>query len=133
MSINSDIVKIRVGLASCGVAAGGMPVYEMLKERAGGVTIDETGCIGHCYAEPLVEVVTKDGSSGVKANEKAIDNILALGEAGRFKIHEGRASKEMPKVLKLAGRVVPTDFEDYLAHGGYEGLKKALKMAPEDV
>ncbi len=136
MSINSDIVKIRVGLASCGVAAGGMPVYEMLKERANGLTIDETGCIGHCYAEPLVEVVTKHGSvfySNVKANEKAIDNILALGESGRFKIHEGRASKEMIKVLKLAGKVVPTDFDDYLAHGGYEGLKKALKMAPEDV
>ena len=132
----SRISKLKIGLASCGIAAGGDAVLEALK-KATNLPIAEVGCIGHCYAEPLVEACLDDGSSimygNVKADEKSIANILSLGESGRFEIPAARKAKELLKVLALAGKIVPTKLEDYIANGGYEGLKKALTMKPEEV
>ena len=132
----SKIIKFKIGLASCGIAAGGEAVLEALK-KATALPIDEVGCIGHCYAEPLVEACLEDGSSifygNVKSDERSISNILNLGSENRFEIPAARKAKELLKVLALAGRIVPTDLNDYLANNGYDGLKKALKMKPEEV
>lgn len=134
---NSKIKVIRVGAASCGMAAGAAPVLELLYKKADGIEVQEVGCLGHCYAEPMVEVITADGESilygNVAGTEQAVDNILNLSLEGRFTIPEGRASKELVKVLKLAGRVVPTSWEDYLANHGYEAFKRALTMTPAEV
>lgn len=134
---NSKIKVIRVGAASCGMAAGAAPVLELLYKKADGIEVQEVGCLGHCYAEPMVEVITTDGESilygNVAGTEQAVDNILNLSQEGRFTIPEGRASKELVKVLKLAGRVVPTSWEDYLANHGYEAFKRALTMTPAEV
>ena len=131
------IRKIRVGVASCGVAAGADEVLDLLRSRAESVPVEGTGCLGHCYAEPMVEVVLADGNSvfyrDVKADEGHIENILALGDKDRFEIPSARKSKELIKVLALAGRVDPTRFEDYTENGGYEGLKRALSMTPAEV
>ena len=133
---DKKITGIKIGLASCGIAAGGDAVLEALKKSTG-FPITEVGCIGHCYAEPLVEVCLSDGSSimygNVKADEKSIKNILSLGENGRFEIPAVRKEKELLKVLALAGHIAPTELEDYTANGGYEGLKKALTLSPEEV
>ncbi len=132
----SNIVKFNIGLASCGIAAGGEAVLEILKKNTD-LPIAEVGCIGHCYAEPLIEACLDDGTSvfygNVKADEKSIANILALGENGRFEIPALRKQKELLKVLALAGHIVPTVLDDYIANGGYEGLKRALAMSPEEV
>jgi len=131
------IRKIRVGVASCGIAAGADEVLDLLRSRAESVPVEGTGCLGHCYAEPMVEVVLVDGNSvfyrDVKADEGHIENILALGDKDRFEIPSARKSKELIKVLALAGRVDPTRFEDYTENGGYEGLKRALSMTPAEV
>ncbi len=51
---------IKVGLSTCGVAAGGDEVYQVLSaevaRRGLAVAVKKTGCIGSCYCEPLVEV-----------------------------------------------------------------------------
>ena len=134
--MNPDIKFFRVGVASCGIAAGGAEVRSML-ESASAVPVIGVGCIGHCYAEPIVEAVLNDGTSvfysEVKATEKAIANIIELGEENRFEIPAVRKSKELVKVLALAGKVDPENFDDYVQNGGYEGLKKALTMKPEEV
>ena len=55
-----DAVKVNIGMASCGIAAGAQASYEMAKEvfPAGtGVQICQTGCIGFCEEEPLVEIL----------------------------------------------------------------------------
>ncbi|MBE6356258.1 MAG: NADH-quinone oxidoreductase subunit F [Lentisphaerae bacterium] len=133
---NAQIIGFKIGLASCGIAAGGEAVLSALK-NATSLPITEVGCIGHCYAEPLVEACLADGSSvmycNVKPDEKSIQNILALGENSRFIIPEVRKKKELLKVLALAGHIIPTDIDDYIANGGYEGLKKALSLSPEEV
>ena len=135
--ISPDIKQIKIGLVSCGIAAGGEAVYEKLVAAAGNIPVIKVGCLGHCYAEPLVEAVLNDGSSifygNVPGKDDAIENILALGEAGRFSVPEKRREKECVKVLAFAGRIDPTSFDDYVSGGGYDGLKKALAMPPEAV
>jgi len=51
---------IKVGMSTCGIAAGADKVYAVIEEELKklGSTIDlkKCGCLGMCYAEPLVEV-----------------------------------------------------------------------------
>ena len=46
--MNPDIKFFRVGVASCGIAAGGAEVRSKL-ESASTVPVIGVGCIGHCY------------------------------------------------------------------------------------
>ena len=57
--------RVVVGMATCGIAAGARPVMlefvEELKRRGlENVTVAQTGCIGMCRLEPMVEVYVKD-------------------------------------------------------------------------
>ena len=57
--------RVVVGMATCGIAAGARPVMlefvEELKRRGlENVTVAQTGCIGMCRLEPMVEVYMKD-------------------------------------------------------------------------
>ena len=54
-------VRIVVGMATCGIAAGARPVMnsfmeEVAKRKLEHVTVSQTGCIGMCRLEPIVEV-----------------------------------------------------------------------------
>ena len=55
-------IRIVVGMATCGIAAGARPVLNALVEEisANGLsdiaTVTQTGCIGICQYEPVVEV-----------------------------------------------------------------------------
>lgn len=136
LQMSKNIQKIRVGMASCGIAAGATKILEMLKAKAT-CHLEETGCVGHCYAEPMVEVVYNDGSTQYYANlkpeDKYIDSILNNEDLGKFEIHASRKSKELLKVLALAGKIDPISFEAYTENNGYVALKRALSMSPEEV
>jgi NADP-reducing hydrogenase subunit HndB len=51
---------ISIGMSACGIAAGAEEVYKILveevKKRKMPIAVTKCGCIGMCYAEPLVEV-----------------------------------------------------------------------------
>ena len=134
---NSNIREIRVGLASCGIASGAEAVYDLLKSGAGNIPVVSVGCLGYCYAEPMVEVVLDDDSSilygNLPASQSAVDEILAVGEKYRFEIPAGRKKLEKSMVLALAGKIDPVSIDSYIAHGGYAGLQKALSMTPQEV
>ena len=54
-------VRIVVGMATCGIAAGARPVMlgfmdEISKRGLNHVTVSQTGCIGMCRLEPMVDV-----------------------------------------------------------------------------
>ena len=55
-------IRVVVGMATCGIAAGARPVLNTLVEEvealglAGKVTVSQTGCIGICQYEPVVEI-----------------------------------------------------------------------------
>lgn len=59
-------MRIIVGMATCGIAAGARPVMNALVDELGkrninNVTVSMTGCIGVCRLEPIVEVINPDG------------------------------------------------------------------------
>ncbi len=131
------IKRIKVGTASCGIAAGAKDVLEFIKNNVTDIDIVEVGCIGHCYAEPLVEVETDDGESiiyrDVKPDKADLDKILSLSDEKRLKVRNERSSRELIMVTKLAGRISPVSIDEYKKNGGYEALAKALSMSPKDV
>lgn len=58
----SNAVRVLVGMATCGIAAGARPVLnafvdEVAKRGLQNVTVTQTGCIGICQYEPVVEVI----------------------------------------------------------------------------
>lgn len=62
MRKDDHAVRVVVGMATCGIAAGARPVLGALVEEverlglSGKVTVSQTGCIGMCQYEPIVEV-----------------------------------------------------------------------------
>ena len=58
---NEDTIRVVVGMATCGIAAGAKPVLaafveEVDKRGLSNVAVTQTGCIGVCRLEPVVEV-----------------------------------------------------------------------------
>lgn len=62
----SNGIRIVVGMATCGIAAGARPVLNAFVEEVANeglsetVTVTQTGCIGICQYEPVVEVFVGD-------------------------------------------------------------------------
>lgn len=66
MRSNKNGMRVVVGMATCGIAAGARPVMnafveELGKRKLSDVTVTMTGCIGVCRLEPIVEVYDADG------------------------------------------------------------------------
>ncbi len=60
---DGDGARVVVGMATCGIAAGARPVLnafmeEIAKRNLDNVTVTQTGCIGLCQYEPIVEIYT---------------------------------------------------------------------------
>ena len=58
---DADTIRVVVGMATCGIAAGARPVLNALVEEVNkrglkNVQVTQTGCIGVCRLEPIVEV-----------------------------------------------------------------------------
>ena len=88
---NSEQTRVIVGMATCGIASGARPVLTALSDavQSKGLTnvaVTQTGCIGLCQYEPIVEVLEpgKDKVTYVKMTpEKAlevIENHLVRGQ-----------------------------------------------------
>ena len=79
-----DNTRVVVGMATCGIAAGARPVLaafteEVAKRGLQNVTIAQTGCIGICQYEPVVEVFVpgKEKVTYVKMTpEKAVRVVV---------------------------------------------------------
>lgn len=57
--------RVLVGMATCGIAAGASPVYDVLANGVKGdlaktVSVKQTGCVGICQYEPVVEIYEGD-------------------------------------------------------------------------
>lgn len=64
---DSNAIRVVVGMATCGIAAGARPVLnaftdEVAKRSLNNVMVTQTGCIGICQYEPVVEVYEPDGT-----------------------------------------------------------------------
>jgi NADH-quinone oxidoreductase subunit F len=156
---DSQIPVIRVGTATCGRSAGALPVVRALREDLAMAGIDahimEVGCVGLCYAEPLM-TITKPARPGVVYGHvtpqkvaELVDAYLvhddpladyAMGTVGQGGIDGipnlfGTAvlKSQVRRVLRNCGVIDPTNFEHYVAGGGYGGFMKALDMTRDQI
>ena len=158
--VSGDRPWIRVGTAMCGHAVGAFQVVDALKaelDRQGvEATLDEVGCLGICFAEPLVDIM-RPGSSRLFFKNVAPDDVpdlvetylingtvpadKALGYLGDSPIDGVPDLNTLPGIkyqqriaLRNAGHIAFDDVYQYIAQGGYAGLQKALfEMQPDDV
>ena len=148
---------ILVGTATCGRAAGALPVKEKILAELQGrqleATVLEVGCMGHCYAEPLV-VISKPGfpaicygyvDEGIAGrlvqdfigdDDPCMEFALAAMDVNEYIPTFGdfpRGVTEEMVVLKDCGMIDPENLDHYLAVGGYTGLAAALQKTPGQV
>ena len=79
-----DGIRVVVGMATCGIAAGARPVLnaflqEIEKRNVANATVTQTGCIGMCRLEPIVEVYMpgKEKVTYVKMTEEKVARVVA--------------------------------------------------------
>ncbi len=82
-SEDDDTTKIVVGMATCGIAAGARPVLNELVKDVNekglkNVVVEQTGCIGMCEYEPIVEVFEpgKDKVTYVRMTADKADEVI---------------------------------------------------------
>ena len=81
---STEITRVVVGMATCGIAAGARPVMnkfveETAKRGLTNVTVAQTGCIGMCRFEPIAEVLVpgKEKVTYVQLTEEKVARIVA--------------------------------------------------------
>ena len=80
-----DKIRVVVGMATCGIAAGARPVLasfseEVAKRGLGNVSVAQTGCIGICQYEPVVEVFTPDGKNTTYVKMTAVKAVRVVND-----------------------------------------------------
>lgn len=137
------IRKILVGYGSCGAAAGADEVYKELKPWANEhkIPLAKTGCIGLCYLEPIVDVYDDDHSMRrfVRVDANKMDAFFEAIEHPEEKDmliseeHQKAWENQLQIVTGNCGSIDAESIDDYIAHEGYEGLRKALTMTGDEV
>jgi NADH-quinone oxidoreductase subunit F len=143
-----ESIEIRLGYASCGIAAGAKGVYEELERevesRSWPINLKKVGCVGMCHNEPLLEVEGPEGETVTYGNleEDDVGDILEchLADGGRYeeKLIAGRDdyeyfSTQEKVVLKNSGIIDPEEIDEYIERGGYEALARALSLEGEEI
>ena len=150
---------IFVGTATCGRSAGALDTLEVLHRELKSRNIDaeiiETGCLGLCYAEPVVGIV-KPGRPNIwyrnvspERAKELIEGYLVKGDPlADYALGNTEGSVEgiphlfdlptlkpqVRRVLWNCGFINPTNIDHYIASGGYEASQKAVfEMEPEEV
>ena len=140
-------MKVVVGLGSCGIAAGANKVYETLREEIDnkGLDIDLkiAGCVGSCHLEPIVDFYDDEGHLDrcVKVSADKVLGLLdkalkkELDESSKITEVDNMALQKQVRIaIENCGYINPEDINEYIANGGYSGLKKVLtEMTQEQV
>ncbi len=123
------------------------------------LVLKKTGCLGYCTMEPMVDVelpkwprvsfgpVTPENVEflwDMIASGGAVPKDFILGTHspadGIHELHDVPLLWDTPffrrqkrLVLRNSGIIDPESLEEYVAVGGYEGLRSALEMSPKEV
>jgi NADH-quinone oxidoreductase subunit F len=146
------MTKVTVGLGTCGISAGGDLVYKEIEKEIQqqklNVKLSETGCIGMCYEEVLVEIIENGNSFLYKKVipdkvKRIIDEHIVknkpveewiVKDTFKSKSDEPYFNKQKRIVLKKCGVIDPNSIDEYIAHDGYKAIQKVLnEYSPEEV
>lgn len=144
-------------LVCCGtscIANGALDVADAIEKEltarglADDVCVDvvRTGCSGECEQGPVVRfmprdlmyyrVAVRDAKAIVDSLDGAPVKKLLHRRDGQFFEHMGDNpfyALQHKVVLKDVGIIDPLSLDDYISCGGYEGLKRALSMTPDEI
>jgi NADH-quinone oxidoreductase subunit F len=156
---NNPNSVVLVGTATCGRSAGALEVIDTFQCETSNLGLEvkvvEVGCIGLCYAEPIVGIY-KPGKPGVIYGN--IDTKKAKSLVHKYLVEDdpvlehalgtvnGEGELDIPalfdqpvfdgqvrRALMRCGFIDPSKLEHYLANDGYIGLERALDLTPEKV
>ncbi len=156
---SSNKPQILVGAGTCGKAAGALDILETieneLKQQGAEATIIQVGCLGPCYAEPMIGIIKSGRPQVIYGNLTAelatqitkdyiVDDNprpdLAFGYIGDGSIDGIPDLLGLPafkpqvrSVLRYCGIIDPESIDQYIANDGYSGLVRALSMTPEAI
>jgi len=143
--------EIKVGLGTCGISAGARMVYNEFKDKLSQNNLDievkQTGCMGMCYNEVLVEIVDNgDSYLYSKVSPDNVEKIVNEHIIGNHPVDEWIAisrkniekdpffKKQKRIVLQNCGIIDPGSIDDYLKYDGYKAIKKViLNYSQKDV
>ncbi|MFA6003910.1 MAG: NADH-quinone oxidoreductase subunit NuoE, partial [Elusimicrobiota bacterium] len=148
----AGVVGLRLGLGSCGIAAGARQTWEalpgLLAQRGLSLPLQAAGCNGMCHAEPLLEVLGEGGKNYLYGgvHPKVAEKIIVEHVLGGVPVPEHLVlSPEKPMsghpfyarqqriVLRNCGIIDPDSLEAYVRSGGYKALRQVLGLKPEAV
>jgi len=153
----SPLPKITIGMATCGIASGALETKkafeDALAEQNLSALIHTVGCLGHCYAEPVVIVENPSfppilyynvtaGKAGMivrsflRDGDPLFEHLLGATEENDLipPVKDfPRFGREKRVVTEKSGLIDPEDIDGYIAEGGYETLAAALGRNPEEI
>jgi NADH-quinone oxidoreductase subunit F len=152
-----DNQNILIGMATCGLASGALEVKaaleEAIAEKKVNANVMPVGCLGHCYAEPLV-IIEKPGfppilyhdvtpgkarllvKAFLEEDDPVFEHILGAMEENDLipsVMEFPRFNQEKRIVMANSGAINPEDIYQYIAQGGYSALVKALSIEPQEI
>ena len=156
---NKSIPTIYIVMSTCGLASGAAETKQAFEQELALKSIEArmvpVGCLGHCYAEPLVIIdhptsgfppicyyqinesrVRTLVKSYLEQGDPVLKYVLGSMEANDLipaVMDFPRFNLEQRLVMEQCGLIDPDDIYQYIAEGGYSGLVKALSSQPEEV
>jgi NADH-quinone oxidoreductase subunit F len=140
-------LHIKVGLGSCGIAAGAQKVYDMLLQKLETSPnlffLDKTSCVGACFVEPLVQInneiygeVTPEIMDIIL--ESYIQNTGLLKEyvvySPHFEAKEHHFFEAQTKwALRNCGIINPEKIEEFEARDGYKAIQKVANWGSDQI
>lgn len=135
---------VKVGLSTCGIAAGALDTFAAFKrevrDRNLPFAVKRCGCVGQCYAEPTVEVNCAGLGSALyhRVTEDVCREIVERHLVAGASVDEFRApaasTKQLRIVLRNCGVIDPESVRDYVAVDGYAALSDVLRhRTPSEV
>ncbi len=154
--------RVLVGMATCGIAAGARPVMEAFadvvkSQNLSGVSVEQTGCLGVCPLEPMVEVFVpgQEKVTYINLSPEKVDRIVSEHIVGgnvvteytigyedgmdtadtKTAIDDMDYYKKQERVaLRNCGVIDPESIDEYIARDGYRALGQCLtEKKPQDV
>ena len=117
-------------------------IARVAASRSIDLTLKRNGTRGMCWLEPLVEVVVGSERYGYgPVTERDVAGLFAADflHNGAHALQLGRVddiayfASQQRLTFERVGVIEPASLTDYTQHGGYEGLRNALSMQPQEI
>jgi NADH-quinone oxidoreductase subunit F len=121
--------------------AGAEGLIDEVTQQIGSEQVLRSPCLGMCERAPAA-LLQGSGSEDMAFGSVSIERLDLLIHGGPWTRSDAEVmdvapqtdgTREELRLLRRVGMVDPTSLDDYRAHGGYEALRRAVELGPEDV